>query len=716
MTDVAHDGGLAALAHACGVATQYADANGQARVVPAETVRAVLAAMGHDVEGADPGQLAAELEDARWRRMVAPTIVLRRSEPFTAALFLPEGSPLRARVELEDGTVRTVPTDDMTGSGGGRRLVDGRTLTAVEVPLPQDLPLGYHRLVVDNGLETAESALIIAPQRAPFPKVPPAWGWMLQLYALRSANSWGFGDLGDLAELARWSGADLGADFLLVNPLHAAAPVVPVEPSPYYPSTRRFTSPLYIRIEDVPEFSTLDEADRERVRSISRAPRSDNRGDRIDRDAVLAAKYAALEVLYDARSSDERTDAYTRYRDAEGAGLRDFATFCVIAEQYGVPFQQWPAHLRHPGNEAVARVRDEAAARVDFHMWLQFLCDEQLADAQRTASDAGMGIGVIHDLAVGVDRGGADAWALQDHLAMTMSVGAPPDPFNQQGQNWQQPPLLPGALEASGFRPLRDMLRSVLRHSGGIRIDHILGLFRLYWIPQDAQASAGTYVRYPAEAMLGVLVLEAHRAGAIVVGEDLGTVAQGVHDAMRDTGILSSAVLYFEQDEHGRPRSQADYPRPVLASVNTHDLPTAAGWLTDAAIRTQIALGLLAEATDPDEEMATRAAFREAVEERLRASGLLAAEATLDDRIDALYGFLGGTPSLLVAAALSDAVGDLRQPNMPGTTDEYPNWRLPLSEPDDGAHRPVLLEDVRKHALAHRLANTLQNARGGRPT
>lgn len=708
------DSGLAALAEACGVATKYEDATGSSKTVPAETVRAVLAAMGHDLDSTDPGELTARLEDDRWERMLAPTIVLRRTQPFSTTAFVAPGRGLDARVELEDGTTRVLGAAALHSEGRIRRTVRGRELVAGILSLPDDLPLGYHRLVARQAPVDAVATLVIAPEGCPLPEdLPRSWGWMLQLYALRSQHSWGLGDLGDLRALAEWSGADLEASFLLVNPLHAAAPLIPQEPSPYYPSTRRFANPLYIRIEDVPELGALDEDTRNHVEELGAAMRNGNTADRIDRDAVFDAKYRAFEMLYAAPRTAERSEAYARYREDEGEGLRDFATFCVLAERHGVPFQQWPPDLRHPRAPAIAGFRDEHAGRVDFHMWLQFLCDEQLASAQRAALDAGMDIGIVHDLAVGVDRGGADAWALQDSLAMTMSVGAPPDPFNQQGQNWQQPPLLPGALEESGFEPLRDMLRSVLRHAGGIRIDHVLGLFRLFWIPEGATASEGTYVRYPAQAMLGVLALEAHRAQALVVGEDLGTVGQGVREAMREAAILSSSVLYFEQDEHGRPQAQSQYPRCVLASVNTHDLPTASGWLTDEGVRTQIELGLLAPDVDPDEELARRAASRHAIEDRLRAEGLLQGKPTLPDRIDALYAFLGGTPSLLVAAALSDAVGDLRQPNMPGTIHQYPNWRLPLAEPTGEGHRPVLLEELRTHRLARRLAATLRVARSG---
>jgi 4-alpha-glucanotransferase len=354
---------------------------------------------------------------------------------------------------------------------------------------------------------------------------------------------------------------------------------------------------------------------------------------------------------------------------------------------------------------------------------LQWLCEEQLADAQDHARAAGMPVGVVHDLAVGVDLGGADGWALQDHLATDMTIGAPPDAFNQLGQDWRLPPLLPNRLCDCGYAPFRDMLRSLLRHSGGIRIDHAMGLFRLWWVPDGADPREGTYVRYPADDLLGVLALEAQRASSIVVAEDLGTVEGGVRETLRDWGIFGSAVLYFERSATGAhpaaddaptgsvPTASADYPRQALASITTHDLPTAAGFWTGEATRLRRELGLLGPDTTPEAEAARSAAERAALEEALRREGLVDDEPSLDELITAMHAFLARTPSLLVAAALGDALGDRRQPNLPGTVREYPNWRLPLAEPRDGIPSPVLLEQLYDHPRLRRRAAIMRAGR-----
>ncbi len=552
----------------------------------------------------------------------------------------------------------------------------------------------------------------MGPARCPQLQQRPGWGWMVQLYAARSAASWGMGDYADLGTLARWGG-ELGADLLLVNPLHAATPVLPQVDSPYYPSSRRFRSPLYLRVEQPPEFAALPPAERERIAALAEQARAAGGGDRIDRDAVFRAKTAALERLAAVDAGDQRRAAFAAWRDREGRGVVDFGIFCALAERHGVPWQDWPPALRHPDAPAVAAARDELAAdRVAFHVWLQWLCDGQLADAQ-AATGAGMAVGIVHDLAVGVDPGGADAWALQDDLALGVTVGAPPDGFNQKGQDWRLPPLLPARLPATGYAPFRDMLRSVLRSAGGIRVDHVMGLWRLWWVPAGRSAAEGTYVRYPADALLGVLALEAERAGALVVGEDLGTVAAGVRETMAERGVLSSRVLYFERvdDDPQQPRlPAADYPELALTSITTHDLPTAAGWWADEDVRVQTELDLYGSATTPQAEAARKAGERADMLELLGSEGLLP-DGEPDDEalVVAMHAFLARTPSLLVATGLGDALGDRRQPNMPGTTDEYPNWRLPLARSGPAGAEPVPLDEVLGDARVRRIAAALSN-------
>jgi 4-alpha-glucanotransferase len=414
---------------------------------------------------------------------------------------------------------------------------------------------------------------------------------------VRSQRSWGIGDLTDLADLAVWSASRHSAGFVLVNPLHAAAPTPPMEPSPYLPTSRRFINPLYLRVEAVDEFAYVRHRGSIRKARVEVQALAD-RAKRIDRDAAWKAKRAALECVYLVERSTGRELAYAAYRQREGQNLDDFANWCALAEEYGNDWHQWPEDLQHPASPAVADFAAEHAQTVDFHRWLQWQLDDQLTAAQATAVQAGMELGVMHDLAVGVDPNGADAWALQDVLAPAVTAGAPPDEFNQLGQDWSQPPWRPDRLVDHAYEPFRALVNAVLRHAGGVRIDHIIGLFRLWWIPKGALPTDGTYVRYDHEAMIGVVALEAHRAGAVVVGEDLGTVEPWVRDYLREWGLFGTSILWFEADRDGPdsiggPLPAEKWREYCLSSVTTHDLPPTAGYLAGKHVRLREKLGLL---------------------------------------------------------------------------------------------------------------------------
>ena len=701
--------GLATLAAAYGVATEYIGATGRPVGVTAETVVTVLGALG--VEAGTPVAVAAalaEVELGPWRRLLPPTVVVPAGQPGSLLAHAPAGASLEATVVTEAGARRTVPV----GTPGASATVDGVSRTAVPLSLPPLEP-GWHRLVATAGSERAEAVLVSAPDRVPYPPAGErVWGWMVQLYALRGNDSWGIGDYGDLRELVRWSGAELGAGVVVCNPLHAVSPVLPLENSPYYPSSRRFRSPLYLRISDTPEYQAAAASLKAQVDAL----RPEAPADRIVRDPVWRAKIAALELLY----PHARAEALARYRAEQGQGLEDFATFCALAEEHGVPWQSWPAALQHPGSDGVAAARAELAGRIGFHAWLQLLCDEQLAAAGEAARETGMAVGVVHDLAVGVDPGGADAWGLQDVLAVGATIGAPPDSFTQQGQNWQLPPWNPQRLAEAGCAPYRDMLRAALRSAGGVRIDHVLGLFRLWWVPKGQSAATGTYVRYDPDAFLGVLALEAYRAGALAIGEDLGTVEPHVATALAARDVLGSNVLWFERDYPdvdvvGQPsvrmRPPAAWREGAAASVTTHDLPTAAGFLTGEHVKLRAELGVLARSESAEREAAQTE--RAALLHVLRSEGLITdAGDSEEETILGMHALLGRTPCRMLLVSPSDAVGDLRQPNLPGTTDEYPNWRLPLAAPGEhpGEHHPITLEEFMASARTHRLARILSAA------
>ncbi len=707
---------LTALADRFGVACAYHDWVGNFVTVDPSTVVGVLAALGVRADTEEACEAAIlEVDRQRWRRALPPTIVTRAGTETSFWVHVDHGAPADVWVRREDGTahrgIRQV--DNFTPPFE----VDGRLVGEATFVLPADLPLGYHRLHLRSGDQEFDTPLIVTPAWLGVPERMGnrrAWGLATQLYSVRSKGSWGIGDLVDLADLAVWAGSVHGAGYVLINPLHAAAPTAPMEPSPYLPTSRRFVSPLYLRVEAIPEFAAVPRRGKvDKLRSACAQQTATS--DIIDRDATWAAKRRALDIVYRVPRSAGRELAFEAYKHREGAALDDFATWCALAEEYGGDWRTWPVAMQHPGNPEVTAFAERHRDAVDFHRWLQWQLDDQLAAAQSQALRTGMPLGIMHDLAVGVHPSGADAWSLQNVLALGVTAGAPPDEFNQLGQDWSQPPWRPDQLEESGYQPFRALIAAVLRHAGGVRIDHIIGLFRLWWIPAGAPPTQGTYVRYNHDAMIGIVALEAHRAGAVVVGEDLGTVEPWVRDYLRERGLLGTSILWFEIDGGDRGPLQAQHWRELcLSSVTTHDLPPTPGYLAGEHVRLRHELGLL---TRPlDEEMADDRAQRAAWMTELRRVGLLGGEAE-DDATDdateeeavitALYRYLGRTRSRLLALALTDAVGERRTQNQPGTTDEYPNWRVPLAGPDG---EPMFLEDVFTDRRAATLAEVLREA------
>ena len=633
---------LRRLASAHGVATSYRNERREPVTVDTDVVVRVLGLL--DVEADTEAHRRAELSKLEERDrsgVLPPTIAIRLTG---------QGKPVPRAALLES----------LDAGDGTRRDVRDE--------IPADLAPGWYRLHTRDGQQVT---VVAAPPQVP--TAPDTWGWMLQLYALRSARSWGIGDLGDLREFLHWTATEHGCGAVLLNPLHAPGPTHPVQPSPYTPSSRRFANPLALRLEDTPAYQRADPDTRAEVDALRVSPATP----RIDHDLVWAAKRSALELLW---RHEGRPDPLTD--PATSDGLRDWATYCALAERHGGRWSRWPTELRDVAGAPVAAARRELAPRLAFHAWVQQQCAQQLTAVRRAARDAGMALGVLHDLAVGVDADGADAWALADVLATGVSIGAPPDNFTPRGQDWGLPPWRPDRLAATGYAPLRDMLRAVLSHADGLRIDHVAGLWRLWWIPPGDGPDRGTYVHYDAETMLAVLALEAHRAEATVVGEDLGTVEPEVTQALADNGMLGCAVAWFTRDQEaeGEPLlAPQRWPERAAASISTHDLPTAAGFLRGEHVRARADLGLLddvaGEQANADRERAEWLAL-------LTSEGLLAADQTDDESaiILAMHRFLAATPSRLKLVSPYDVIGEIRQPNLPGTVDEYPNWRLPLAE------------------------------------
>jgi 4-alpha-glucanotransferase len=661
---------LEQLASAHGVATSYADWSGREVPVSRTAITSALAALDVDASTDEAVREAlAGLKDAAWAQVLPPVLVLREGQAGTVEAV---GQLLSLEVRLEDGSALTLDRHGVEVARAHDRIRS-------RYDLPQ-LPLGYHVLHARTPDGEGTCQVIVVPRRLVMTD-GRHWGWQVQLYSLRSAGSWGIGDYADLRTVVAAAAAD-GAGAVLVNPLHAETPVLPMLPSPYSPSSRLFRSALALRLEDAPEYPP--------VKAEVDALRPDTDPERIDRDSAWTAKVAALELMW----PGHRAGALAEFRQLRGEPLERFALFCALAELHGGDWALWPEDLRVP-SDADFVAHEE---RVSFWCWVQLLVDEQLEGLGDE-----LAIGVLHDLAVGVDGGGADAWAMQDVLALGTSVGAPPDSYNQKGQDWGLPPWRPDRLREAAYVPFREMIRGVLRHSGGIRVDHILGLSRLWWVPAGRDASEGTFVSYDAEAMIGVLALEAQRAGAVVVGEDLGTVDPTILGLLERTGVLGSAVLWFETSDDGWYVPPSSWRRDALASVTTHDLPTAAGWLADEHVRVRSELGLLGHSLEQEQERVAK--DRDMLLGMLRNEGLLKEDG---DVVLALHQALVASPSRIVLASNGDAVGDLRQPNLPGTTDEYPNWRLPVA---DGSGRPLMLEELLAHEGVRRLTALLQQVR-----
>ncbi|HUD39048.1 MAG TPA: 4-alpha-glucanotransferase [Streptosporangiaceae bacterium] len=535
------------------------------------------------------------------------------------------------------------------------------------------------------------AGVVSAPAALPRLPAERAWGLTVQLYSVRSRQSWGHGDFRDLADLATWSARDHGAGFILVNPLHAAEPLPPITDSPYLPMTKRYISPLYLRIEDVPEYQRLSRTQRQQVAQLAGPLRAAGRTpDLIDRDRVWTAKRTALELIRSAGLDSDRQHEFDRYQAAEGTALADWANWCALAEVHGPDWRRWPSELADPRRAAKVVMAGPLAERAQFHAWLQWLADEQLAQAQAAALAAGMSIGLIADLAVGVHPGGAAAWADQGLLVRGMSVGAPPDGFNQRGQDWSQPPLNPQVLVSTQGRPFADVFRAAFKHAGGLRVDHVMGLMRLWWIPEGMPPEQGAYVSYDHRLMVGTLVEQAARVNAVAIGEDLGTIDPWIRQYLASQHVLGTEMAWFARQGDGSPLPPPRWRRWCMATVGTHDVPPIAGFVAGDQVTVRARLGLL---IDADAEQAALARALATWRTMLAREGLLrpGQEPTTRDLTLAMYGHLARTPAVLVGVALVDAVGDRRTQNIPGTFTEYPNWRIPLCDSDGAA---VLVEDL----------------------
>ena len=682
------------LARAAGIHDAYWDINGNLRVTPGATKRRILSAMNlpaeTDREAADSLRRMCE-ED--WHRLLPPVAVFRRgrAEPHALAVTVPDdlafsslewsltgesSAPLTGRVAVSDLPVAGVA--DVCGITASRR----------RFAIPAGLDLGYYTLTARLGGLSDSCRVVMAPEVA---YVPPwmergerRFGLSCQVYGLRGKDDWGIGDLGDLRAFGR-AAAKAGAPLVGINPLHALFPVWPDACSPYFPSSRTFLNPLMIDIDAIPFASACPGLARLRSGTdFARALEAARQESLVDYPAVTDLKLKALTAIY----ADFLTlapcqiDEFEAFCVEGGGALRRFAAFSALHETMGgLPWDTWPDPFRSPDTPEVAAYSFANAERLGFFAFLQWLAETQLAQAGRET-------GLYRDLAVGVSSEGADAWADPRGLMRGMSFGAPPDAFSAIGQDWGLPPPNPREMRASAYEGFIAMVRANMRHAVGLRLDHVMGLLRLFWIPQGFKALEGAYVSYPFDDLLGIVALESWRARCFVVGEDLGTVPDEIRARMAEERLLSYRVFYFEKWPNGLFKRPETYPPLALVTADTHDMPTVAGhWLgTDIDARAVAGVfgGADAIAAEREEREKERVTLLAALADRNLLPDPPPDPAVPPDPgslarlTDAVHRFVARTPSALLMVDSGDLLGETTQANLPGTVDEHPNWRRRL--------------------------------------
>ena len=741
---------LAGLAERYGIAPDYHDIWGKRHETSDDTRRAILSAMGVRVDTVESLRRAlAELHEAPWRRACDFVRVARIDAPagvWSARVPCLESEDRSVTIAWtirdEAGTIVRRQEAGPNLAPDETHVVDGLRHVRVDLPLPDGLPIGYYDLSVKIVSESRQveggMRLIVAPSSCYLPtefeQGQRLWGLAVQLYALRSARNWGAGDFGDLAACVEWAAKDLGAGMIGLNPLHALNNRRPYESSPYSPTSRLFLNLLYLDLEAVPDYECCPPAQQMvRDAGFQRAVAALRAGGTMDYEQVASAKRAALELLFgafherhlggqdlqaaDLRPATARGRTFADYVRREGEPLELFALFQALTEEMRrqhplvTTWREWPEPYRLPGSASVAAFRVTHRARIRYHQYVQWLAEEQLGAVASRARALGMPVGLYHDLALGSDRNGSDAWAYQEVFALGSDCGCPPDDFAPQGQNWGLPPVDPVRLREQGYGFFIELLRRNLRHGGALRLDHVMSLFRLFWIPCGLPASAGAYVSYPAEDLLGILALESVRQRAVIIGEDLGTVPDGIRERLAAARVWSYRVLYFERADPDHWRMPEAWPRAAMAVVTTHDLPTLAGFWSGRDLDVRARLGLYRDEGVAQRAREGRARDKRHLAQALKESGLLPAGVSEQAAVEqpmtpelcqALHAFLARTPSWVVLANLEDLLGETEQMNVPGTVEAYANWSRKIA-PD--------LEQMRDDARVHRLAAALRAER-----
>lgn len=675
-----------------GIAGSFTDYRGETHELGESSLLGLLAALGHTVD--NPAALVREaeaLETRDWIRVLGPVEMLRGSRTVPFTVLAPLLPAIRWRVTTESGDTLDGEIVPAALPVLEERGIGALWYVRLALELPQ-LPAGYHRLWLEkpDGQPLGNTRLIVAPERCFEPIVirdgGRPWGLAVQLYALRSGRNWGIGDFTDLAGFAAAAGG-LGADLIGLNPLHALFPADPALCAPYSPSSRYFLNALYIDPEAIPEFRDSVEAQRlvgtpefqARLEALRAAPF-------VDYPGVTACKLEVLRTLHSefaTRASTARRHDFNEFLKKHGQVLERFAVFHALHEQFvargergGWP--EWPAGYQRPGEPAVQAFAEVEPAAVDFHCWLQWIAASQLAAAEQCARAAGLRLGLYRDLAVGPNGGGAETWTARELYARGATVGAPPDPLALQGQDWGIPPFDPDALRERAYAPFIRLLRANMGQDGALRIDHVMMLMRLWWVPRGMPSSAGGYVHYRLDEFMGIVALESQRRRCLVVGEDLGTVPPEVRTAMSAHGLYSYRVLLFEREADGRFRAPADYPREALVTPSTHDLPTLASFWAGTDIELRQRLALYPEPGLAEEQRRARQDAREALLAALRDAGLQAVATNLPPTCE-VQRFLAMAPAAVLMLQPEDWLSMETPVNVPGTHTEYPNWGRKLS-------------------------------------
>jgi 4-alpha-glucanotransferase len=705
------------LAARLGIENEYRDAHGKKQGTPMETKRALLLAMG--VLATDDAQARAalnDLEDFDWARVLHPVyVVCADARPFTVALTLPAGiGEVAWSLMLENGGQKSGKAKTQDLALIAQRTIDGKAKERRKLSLDEEIPWGYHQLRVDLG--QSEAALIVTPSQCWLPDSVSLgrrlWGLAAQLYSVRSETNWGIGDFGDLRRMATSVGT-IGADVLGLNPLHAMFPDNPEHASPYSPASRLLLNVLYIDVTAVPGLANCVEA-QELIQSHEFRTKLDNCRSvpLVNYSSVSALKLRPLRILFDHWNSVglDRDNSFAAFCRLGGEVLRRGCVFQCLRQIFVArdpalgDWRQWPEEYREPTSPATARFAEEHHDEVNFMAWLQWLADAQLAAAAEAAKP--MEIGLYRDVAVGADMWGVETWSNQAAVVSGAHIGAPPDIFNPAGQDWGLPPFHPRALREQRYQSFIELIRANMRHAGALRIDHVMSLQHLYWVPEAHSTRDGAYVRYEMEDLIGILALESHRHRCIVVGEDLGTVPDGFRERMAEANILSYRVLFFEQTtKSGVFRKPKDYPALSVAVASNHDLPTVRAWWEGADIELRDRLKLYPDDMEVKFQRQLRERDRDQVRRALEKQGFIRESDELDSErlVLLVHEYLARSNSFMAAIQIDDVTEEIDPVNVPGSTEQYPNWRRKLS---------LTFEEIFEHPRLKAIARIFAEERG----